>query len=106
MPLPLSRRAFVASAAAAAAGLGGSAASAAGKPVRFALARRTADQSLPWIGAEAGIFAKHGVEPSFPAVGIGDAAATEGLSDGKWEFAQTAGLPVAENVLRGGDAVI
>jgi hypothetical protein len=63
-------------------------------------------QSTAWLGAEAGIFKKHGIEMSLPAVAIGGPQAAGAVIRGDCEFAHTGALPVAEEVLKGRDIVI
>jgi ABC-type nitrate/sulfonate/bicarbonate transport system substrate-binding protein len=55
---------------------------------------------------EAGIFRKHGIEMSLPAIAVGGPQAADGVVRGDWEFAHTGTLPVAEEVLKGRDIVI
>ena len=87
-------------------------------PLRRSRAQRTARsvhvatgllamwQSTAWLGAEAGIFDKHGVNLSVPAIAIGGPQAAAGVIRGDFEFAHTGVLPVAEQVLKGNDIVI
>ena len=63
-------------------------------------------QSTAWLGAETGIFKKHGIALSVPAIAIGGPQAAAGVIGGKFEFAHTGVLPVAEEVLKGNDIVI
>ncbi len=63
-------------------------------------------QSTAWLGAEAGLFKKRGVEMTFPAIAVGGPQAALGVIHGDWEFAHTGALPVAEEVLKGNDIVI
>jgi ABC-type nitrate/sulfonate/bicarbonate transport system substrate-binding protein len=63
-------------------------------------------QSTAWLGAEAGIFRKHGIDMSLPAIAVGGPQAAAGVIRGDWEFAHTGALPVAEAVLKGSDIVI
>lgn len=63
-------------------------------------------QSTAWLGVEAGIFRKHGVDLSVPAIAIGGPQAAGGVIRGQFEFAHTGTLPVAEEVLKGNDIVI
>jgi ABC-type nitrate/sulfonate/bicarbonate transport system substrate-binding protein len=75
-------------------------------PVRAATGLLAAWQSTAWLGAEAGVFKKHQVDMTFPAIAIGGPQAAEGTIRGDWEFAHTGTLPVAEEVLKGRDIVI
>jgi ABC-type nitrate/sulfonate/bicarbonate transport system substrate-binding protein len=63
-------------------------------------------QSTAWLGAEAGIFKKRGIDMTLPAVAVGGPQAAAGVVDGDWEFAHTGSVPVAEAVLKGQDIVI
>jgi ABC-type nitrate/sulfonate/bicarbonate transport system substrate-binding protein len=74
--------------------------------VRVATGLLATWQSTAWLGSEAGIFRKHGIEMSFPAIAVGGPQAAAGVIHGDWEFAHTGTLPVAEEVLKGRDIVI
>ncbi|SEF15016.1 ABC-type nitrate/sulfonate/bicarbonate transport system, substrate-binding protein [Rhizobiales bacterium GAS191] len=63
-------------------------------------------QSTAWIGTEAGIFRRRGLNVSLPAIAVGGPEAAAGLLRGDWEFAHTGTVPVAEEVLKGRDVVI
>jgi hypothetical protein len=63
-------------------------------------------QSTAWLGAEAGLFKKHNIDMTLPAIAVGGPQAAAGLIRGDWEFAHTGALPVAEEVLKGQDIVI
>jgi ABC-type nitrate/sulfonate/bicarbonate transport system substrate-binding protein len=63
-------------------------------------------QSTAWLGAEAGLFRKHGIDMRLPAIAVGGPEAAAGLVRGDWEFAHTGVVPVAEEVLKGRDVVI
>jgi len=63
-------------------------------------------QSTAWLGAETGLFKKHKVDMTLPAIAVGGPQAAAGLIRGDWEFAHTGALPVAEEVLKGRDIVI
>src|SRR5262245_39982099 len=63
-------------------------------------------QSTAWLGAEAGLFKKHNIDMTMPAIAVGGPQAAAGLIRGDWEFAHTGALPVAEEVLKGRDIVI
>ena len=62
-------------------------------------------QSTAWLGAEAGLFRKRGVDLTLPAIAVGGPQAASGLISGNWEFAHTGTLPVAEEILKGNDIV-
>jgi len=63
-------------------------------------------QSTAWLGAEAGVFRKRGIDLTLPAIAVGGPEAAAGLIRGDWEFAHTGMVPVAEEVLKGHDVVI
>ena len=63
-------------------------------------------QSTAWLGAESGIFRKRGIDMTLPGIAVGGPDAAAGLARGDWEFAHTGTVPVAEEVLKGRDAVI
>lgn len=63
-------------------------------------------QSTAWLGAEAGIFKKRGIDLTLPAIAVGGPEAAAGLIRGDWEFAHTGTVPVVEEVLKGHDVVI
>jgi ABC-type nitrate/sulfonate/bicarbonate transport system substrate-binding protein len=63
-------------------------------------------QSTAWLGAEAGVFKKRGIDMTLPAIAVGGPEAAAGLIRGDWEFAHTGTVPVAEEVLKGRDVVI
>ncbi len=74
--------------------------------VRVATGLLAAWQSTSWLGAEVGIFKKHGIDLTLPAIAVGGPQAALGVIHGDWEFAHTGTLPVAEEVLKGRDIVI
>jgi len=74
--------------------------------VRVATGLLATWQSIAWLGAEAGVFKRHGIDMSLPAVAVGGPQAAAGVIQGDWEFAHTGTLPVAEEVLKGRDIVI
>ncbi len=76
------------------------------RDVRITTGLRAACQSVAWIGAAAGIFAKHGLRASFPRLEVGGPESAAGLLRREWDFAQTGMVPVVESVLHGGDTVI
>jgi ABC-type nitrate/sulfonate/bicarbonate transport system substrate-binding protein len=76
------------------------------RTVRITTGLRAASQSIAWIGAAAGIFARHGLRVSFPRLEVGGPDSASGLMRGAWDFAQTGTVPIAEAVLNGGDAVV
>src|SRR5689334_24072917 len=76
------------------------------QPVRVATGLLATWQSTAWLGAEAGIFKKRGIDMTLPAIAVGGPQAAAGLIRGDWEFAHTGVVPVAEEVLKGHDIVI
>ena len=112
MPRQITRRRLI-TAGAGIAVLGGlpggiyvSFAMAADTKVRITTGLRATTHSMSWLGAEAGIFRKQGLDVSFPAIEMGGPDAAAGLMRGDWEFCHAGTLPFAENVLNGGDAVV
>jgi hypothetical protein len=73
--------------------------------VRIAIAVRLTSQSLGWIGTEAGIFHRLGLNVTFPAMEIAVEAIT-GLVRGEWDFAEIGGAPIVQGVLDGHDTVM
>jgi ABC-type nitrate/sulfonate/bicarbonate transport system substrate-binding protein len=76
------------------------------RTVRITTGLRAASQSIAWIGAAAGVFARHGLRVSFPRLEVGGPDSASGLMRGAWDFAQTGTVPIAEAVLNGGDGVV
>lgn len=76
------------------------------RPVRAATGLLATWQSTAWLGAELGVFKKHGINMTLPAIAVGGPQAATGVIRGDWEFAHTGTLPVAEEVLKGNDIVI
>ena len=74
--------------------------------VRVATGLLATWQSTAWLGAEAGIFKKRGIDMSLPAIAVGGPQAAATVIRGDCEFAHTGTLPVAEEVLKGRDIVI
>jgi ABC-type nitrate/sulfonate/bicarbonate transport system substrate-binding protein len=74
--------------------------------VRVATGLLATWQSTAWIGAEAGLFKRRGIDMTLPAIAVGGPQAAAGVIHGDWEFAHTGVLPVAEEVLQGHDIVI
>ena len=81
-------------------------AAAAPRRVRVATGLLAIWQSTAWLGAEAGVFRKRGIDMTLPAIAVGGPEAAAGLVRGDWEFAHTGTVPVAEGVLKGQDLVI
>src|SRR6185437_10789104 len=76
------------------------------RSVRAATGLRATWQSTAWLGAEAGVFKKYGIDMTLPAIAVGGPEAGAGIIRGDWEFAHTGALVVAEEVLKGRDLVI
>ena len=83
-----------------------SAAQASLRHVRVATGVLATWQSTAWLGAEAGVFKKRGIDMSLPAIAVGGPQAAARVIGGDCEFAHTGALPVAEEVLKGRDIVI
>src|SRR6185437_3836284 len=77
-----------------------------GGTVRVATGLLAMWQSTAWLGAEAGLFKKRGIDMTLPAIAVGGPEAAAGLIRGDWEFAHTGSVPVAEEVLKVRDIVI
>jgi ABC-type nitrate/sulfonate/bicarbonate transport system substrate-binding protein len=80
--------------------------SAAENKVKMATGLRATVQSIVWLGAETGIFRKHGLDVDFVRFEVGGPASAAGLVRGEWTFVQTGTVPMVEAVLQGHDAVI
>lgn len=112
MPNQITRRRLITAGAGAAAlstvpgGISLRSAMAADTKVRMSTGLRATIQSISWIGSEAGVFRKHGLDVSFPKLEVGGPEAAAGMMRGDWEFCQTGTLPIAEGVLNGGDPII
>ena len=108
--MPVARRAFLqmlgGAAAVSVAEVGSSAAQDARRQVRVATGLLAMWQSTAWLGAEAGVFKKRGIDMTLPGVAMGGPQAALGVIRGDFEFAHTGALPVAEEVLKGNDIVI
>src|SRR6185437_9776405 len=76
------------------------------RKVRTATGLLATWQSTAWLGAEAGLFKKHRIDMTLPAIAVGGPQAAAGVIRGDWEFAHTGNLPVAEEVLKARDVVI
>jgi ABC-type nitrate/sulfonate/bicarbonate transport system substrate-binding protein len=74
--------------------------------VRIATALRAAFQSVGWIGAETGLFRRHGIDASFPTLQAGGPGAVTKMLAGDWDFAHTGDVPIVQGVLRGDDPVL
>jgi len=74
--------------------------------IKMATGLRATVQSIVWIGTEAGIFRKHGVDVGFVKLEVGGPPSAEGLLRDDWTFVQTGTVPIVEAVLQGKDAVI
>jgi ABC-type nitrate/sulfonate/bicarbonate transport system substrate-binding protein len=74
--------------------------------VRMTTALRAPTHSITWCGTEAGVFRAQGIDVTFPVIETTGPEAVHGLARGEWDFCQTGTLPVVENFLNGGDAVV
>jgi hypothetical protein len=68
-------------------------------PVRIATGLRATSQSLGWIGTEAGIFKRLGLDVKFPAMETAGPEAAAGLVRRDWDFAEVGGAPIIQGVL-------
>jgi ABC-type nitrate/sulfonate/bicarbonate transport system substrate-binding protein len=80
-------------------------ASAADGRARMATGFRATTHSMAWIGVEAGVFRKLGLNATFEKFTPGGPEILTGLARGEFEFGQTGVLPTTEAVLNGGDPV-
>jgi ABC-type nitrate/sulfonate/bicarbonate transport system substrate-binding protein len=76
------------------------------RDVRIAIAVRATSQSLGWIGTEAGIFHRLGLNVMFPAMETAAVEAVAGLVRGEWDFVEVGGAPIVQGVLDGHDTVM
>jgi len=83
-----------------------SAQAAASDRIRIVTGLRATLQSLGWIGMEAGVFKRLGLEVTFPRLETGGPEAAAGLIRGDWEFAETGSSPLIQGVIDGHDTVI
>ncbi len=74
--------------------------------VRMLMPARDTVQSLALLGVESGLFNKHGIDLSFEPGGAADVGPAEGLSSGRWQFAQLSPAQLADQVLGGRDLVM
>jgi ABC-type nitrate/sulfonate/bicarbonate transport system substrate-binding protein len=72
---------------------------------RAGIALRATFQSVIWVGAEAGIFKRHGIDVVF-TLETGGPRAAAGTVRGDWEFCHTGDLPIIEGVAQGQDPVL
>jgi ABC-type nitrate/sulfonate/bicarbonate transport system substrate-binding protein len=72
---------------------------------RAGIALRATFQSVIWVGAEAGLFKRHGIEVAF-TLETGGPRAASGMVRGDWEFCHTGDLPIIEGVAQGQDPVL
>ena len=79
---------------------------AAARTARIVQGPRTTEQSLAWLGEEAGIFARLGLRAEFAAAGPGAGAALASVLEGTSHLAYAGIAQVARRVLEGGDPVL
>ena len=72
--------------------------------IRAATGLRAALQSLIWIGAEAGLFHRHGLDVTVTTETGGSCRHCR--QQGDWEFCHTGDLPIVKVVLQGQDPVL
>ena len=78
---------------------------AAGGRAGMATGFRATTHSMAWMGVEAGVFRKLGLNATFEKFTPGGPEILTGLARGDFEFGQTGVLPTTETVLNGGDPV-
>jgi ABC-type nitrate/sulfonate/bicarbonate transport system substrate-binding protein len=76
------------------------------RDARIAIAVRATPQSLGWIGTEAGIFHRLGLNVTFPAMETAAVEAVAGLVRGAWDFVEVGGAPIVRGILEGHDTVM
>jgi ABC-type nitrate/sulfonate/bicarbonate transport system substrate-binding protein len=76
------------------------------RDIRIAISVRATSQSLGWIGTEAGIFQRLGVNVTFSAMETAAVEAIAGLVRGEWDFVEVGGAPIVQGVLDGHDTVM
>jgi ABC-type nitrate/sulfonate/bicarbonate transport system substrate-binding protein len=76
------------------------------RDVRIAISVRATSQSLGWIGSEAGIFRRLGLNVAFPAMETAAVEGVAGLMRGEWDFVEVGGAPIVQGVLDGHDPVM
>ena len=76
------------------------------RDIRFATSSLDTTQCIVPVGADAGVFARHGVNMQFPMLAAGAAEAMTGLLEGRWDFAHVGLVPLARQALEGRDAVL
>lgn len=74
--------------------------------VRLAIGLLSAAESLGWIGREAGIFERLGVDLDIVRSETTGAVAAAGLADGAWELAEVGAAPLVEANFQGRDTVV
>jgi ABC-type nitrate/sulfonate/bicarbonate transport system substrate-binding protein len=75
-------------------------------PLRMGIALRAVFQSDAWLGAHAGLFARLGIDLTFPAIATGGPASMAGALRGDWDVCHTGALPIMQGVLKGEDPVL
>jgi len=73
--------------------------------VRMTTALRAPTHGMAWFALETGIFERHGLDVTFPAIETTGPEVAAGLMRGDWDFGHTGMLPVAERALKGGDVI-
>jgi ABC-type nitrate/sulfonate/bicarbonate transport system substrate-binding protein len=74
--------------------------------VRVAIGLLSTAESLDWIGREAGIFARHGIDLDIVRSQTTGPVAAGGLNDGSWECADVGSQPIVECHLKGFDSIV
>lgn len=73
---------------------------------RLAIGLLSTAEALGWIGREAGIFARGGVDLEIVRTETTGPVAAAGLVDGRWDFADVGAAPIVEANFQGRDTVV
>ena len=73
--------------------------------VRMTTALRAPTHGMAWFALETGVFRRHGLDVTFPAIETTGPEVAAGLTRGDWDFGHTGMLPVAESALKGDDVI-
>jgi len=73
---------------------------------RLAIGLLSTAEALGWIGREAGVFARLGVDLEIVRTETTGPVAAAGLADGAWDFADVGAAPIVEANFQGRDTVV
>jgi ABC-type nitrate/sulfonate/bicarbonate transport system substrate-binding protein len=76
------------------------------RKIRVAIGLLSTAESLDWIGREAGIFARNGIDLDIVRSQTTGPVAAAGLNDGEWDCADVGSQPIVECYLRGVDSIV